>query len=169
MTPPAASDRRHLYLVALGSNMRARGLRPRQVLGAAVEALAKSGFEIVAVSPILTSAPLGPSARRYANAAAVIEGLHLPLETLARLQQIERSFGRRRRGQRWRARPLDLDIVLWSGGALASAALTIPHPRFRERRFVLDPAVAIAPGWRDPLSGRTLRQLAVRLRRPRPL
>jgi 2-amino-4-hydroxy-6-hydroxymethyldihydropteridine diphosphokinase len=58
---------------------------------------------------------------------------------------------------------LDLDIVLWSGGAWASPGLTIPHPRFRTRQFVLGPAASIAPTWRDPLSGLTLRQLAYRL------
>jgi 2-amino-4-hydroxy-6-hydroxymethyldihydropteridine diphosphokinase len=57
---------------------------------------------------------------------------------------------------------LDLDIVLWSGGAWSSPDLTVPHIAFRERGFVLDPAAAIAPAWRDPVSGLTLRQLAAR-------
>jgi 2-amino-4-hydroxy-6-hydroxymethyldihydropteridine diphosphokinase len=64
---------------------------------------------------------------------------------------------------------LDLDVVLWSGGAWASSRLTVPHAAFRTRTFVLDPAATIAPDWRDPLTGLTLRQLAVRLRRRRPL
>jgi 2-amino-4-hydroxy-6-hydroxymethyldihydropteridine diphosphokinase len=57
---------------------------------------------------------------------------------------------------------LDLDIVLWSGGAWSGPGLTVPHIAFRERRFVLDPAAEVAPAWRDPVSGRTLRQLAAR-------
>ena len=83
-------------------------------------------------------------------------------ETLEHLQSIEEKFGRERRGQRWRARTLDLDIVLWSGGAWHSTTLSIPHPLFREREFVLRPAAEIAADWRDPVSGHTLRQLARR-------
>uniref|UniRef100_UPI0015771B8A 2-amino-4-hydroxy-6- hydroxymethyldihydropteridine diphosphokinase n=1 Tax=Sphingomonas bacterium TaxID=1895847 RepID=UPI0015771B8A len=79
-----------------------------------------------------------------------------------------RAFGRRR-GRRWGARVLDLDIVLWSGGSWRSPGLTIPHPAFRDRRFVLDPMVALAPRWRDPVTGLTIRQLAAQLTRRRPL
>jgi 2-amino-4-hydroxy-6-hydroxymethyldihydropteridine diphosphokinase len=85
-----------------------------------------------------------------------------PPDMLALLQAVEREFGRKRRGQRWRARTLDLDIVLWSGGIWVSPDLAIPHPAFRERAFVLTPAALIAPRWRDPLTGLTLRQLAAR-------
>jgi 2-amino-4-hydroxy-6-hydroxymethyldihydropteridine diphosphokinase len=90
-----------------------------------------------------------------------------PPDLLALLKQVEHAFGRRPGGQPWRARVLDLDIVLWSGGAFASDELTVPHPLFRKRAFVLLPAAEIAPGWRDPLSGRTVRQLRARLTRPR--
>jgi 2-amino-4-hydroxy-6-hydroxymethyldihydropteridine diphosphokinase len=85
------------------------------------------------------------------------------------LQAIEHAFGRRRAGARWRARVLDLDIVMWSGGAWASEQLVIPHPEFRRREFVLTPASAIAPSWRDPLTGRTIRHLTARLTRARAL
>lgn len=86
---------------------------------------------------------------------------------LARLKGIERAFGRRR-GQRWSARVIDLDIVLWSGGPWSSPGLTIPHMAFRERDFVLAPLLGVAPDWRDPLSGLTVRQLHARLRRVLP-
>src|SRR3546814_11143679 len=58
-----------------------------------------------------------------------------------------------------------LDIILWSGGAWADAWLSVPHRAFRERGFVLGPLLAIAPGWRDTLTGRTVRQPAHRQRR----
>ena len=140
---------------------------PGRVIGAALAALEAAGYTMEAVSRVHGSAADGPSRRRYANAAAVIAGDDDPPTLLARLQHIERAFGRRRRGQRWRARPLDLDIVLWSGGVWISEGLTVPHPAFRMRSFVLGPAVAIAGDWRDPATGLTLRHLHARLTRPR--
>jgi 2-amino-4-hydroxy-6-hydroxymethyldihydropteridine diphosphokinase len=153
----------HRYLIALGSNQRLPGVgRPRAVLDAAVAALAEEGWQVEAVSRWIESRPLGPSLRRYANGAALIAGDLDPPEALESLQAIERSFGRERRGQRWRSRTLDLDIVLWSGGAWHSPDLAIPHPAFRERRFVLEPAEQIAPQWRDPVTRLTVRQLSWR-------
>ena len=139
------------------------------MLAAALEALEAAGARIVAHSAILGTAPVGPSSRRYANAAAVIETELPPEEMLAALLEIERRFGRRRRGRRWRSRVLDLDLVLWSGGAYFAPHLTIPHPEFRGRAFVLGPASAIARHWRDPATGLSLRHLHTRLTRPRPL
>ena len=153
----------HRYIVALGSNMRLSGVGgPRAVLAAAIEALADRELDVLAVSPIIDSEPVGPSQRRYANAALLVASPHSPPDMLALLQAVERDFGRKRRGQRWRARTLDLDIVLWSGGIWVAPGLAIPHPAFRQRPFVLQPIAHIAPRWRDPLTGLTLRQLAAR-------
>jgi 2-amino-4-hydroxy-6-hydroxymethyldihydropteridine diphosphokinase len=148
------------YLIALGSNQRhaVHGLPPA-VIRAALAALEQHGLTVLAASPVRPSRPLGPSRRTYANAAAVIATSLDPDALLSRLKTIERSFGRRR-GLRWGARVLDLDIVLWEGGAWSSPGLTVPHVAFRLRPFVLEPAAAVAPDWRDPLSGRTVRQLA---------
>ena len=163
------------YLIALGGNVRhPRYGAPPKVLRAALKALDdETGLRLKAASRIVASAPLGPSRRRYANAAAIVRSKLDPPTLLARLQAIEHQFARRRRGRRWGARTLDLDIVLWSGGAWASPGLTIPHPAFRTRGFVLAPALAIARGWRDPLTGLTIAhlaaRLAARLRRPRPV
>ena len=154
----------HRYIVALGSNMQLSGVGgPRAVLGAAIEAFAADDEQdVLAISPTIESEPVGPSQRRYANAAMLAASPLSPPDVLALLQAVERDFGRKRRGQRWRARTLDLDIVLWSGGIWVSPDLAIPHPAFRERPFVLHPAAHIAPRWRDPLTGLTLRQLAAR-------
>ena len=150
---------KHRYLVALGSNMpHARHGPPEAVLRAA--------FKLKAVSPVLRSEPLGPSRRRYANAAAILKTRLDPGELLAALQGVEAGFGRKRRGQAWGARVLDLDIVLWSGGCHASPGLVIPHISFRSRRFVLQPACRIAGDWRDPVTGLKLRHLRARLTRP---
>jgi len=161
---------RQRYLIALGSNRRHhRYGRPRDVIGVASVELDKSGVRILRVGPVLRTAPVGPSLRRYANTAVIAETSLGPDELLALLKRIERKFGRRPGGQRWGTRVLDLDIVLWEGGTYASPALTIPHPLFRERGFVLEPAAAIAPDWRDPVTRLTLRQLKARLTARHPL
>ncbi len=153
----------HEYVIALGSNMRVpRVGGPRRVLAAAINVMAGKGVDVLEVSRIRSSLPVGPSYRRYANAAARVETPHGPEQFLALLQDIETRFGRKRRGARWRSRPLDLDIILWSGGAWLSPELTIPHPLFRIRDFVSRPAAEVAPHWRDPLSGLTLRQISTR-------
>jgi 2-amino-4-hydroxy-6-hydroxymethyldihydropteridine diphosphokinase len=155
------------YLIALGSNVRHHrfGL-PEQVLNAALAELARRGIKVQAAGPILRSAPVGPSLRRYANSAVVVKWNRSPEELLHELKVVEQLFGRRVGGQRWTSRVLDLDIVLWSGGIWASPGLSVPHPLFRTRNFVLEPAAAIAADWRDPLTGLTMRQLFTRMKRP---
>ena len=161
---------KHHYLIALGSNVRhQRHGPPRRVLAAALGALASQPkIKLRAASGVIESAPLGPSRRKYANAAALIRSKLAPDDLLHSLKALEARFGRRR-GKRWSARVLDLDIVLWDGGCWWSPRLTIPHPAFRERAFVAGPAAQIAPGWRDPISGFTLRQINARLTTRRAL
>jgi 2-amino-4-hydroxy-6-hydroxymethyldihydropteridine diphosphokinase len=146
------------YVIALGSNRRGRHGTPADEVRAALAAIGG----VVMTSPLVATAPLGPARRRFVNAAALIESEDSPPELLARLKAIETAFGRRR-GQRWTDRVIDLDIILWSGGAWTSDGLIVPHPEFRRRDFVLRPIAAIVPDWRDPLTGLTMRQLAARL------
>ncbi|MBC2668438.1 2-amino-4-hydroxy-6-hydroxymethyldihydropteridine diphosphokinase [Novosphingobium piscinae] len=169
---PAATGpgRLHRYVIALGANRwHPRHGSPRRTLAAAVQALVRDGLTIEAVSPWLASVPLGPSRRTYANGAMRVASPLAPAALLARLQQVETAFGRRRRGQAWSARVLDLDIVLWSGGCWTDRHLVIPHRHFRDRAFVLTPARAVAADWRDPVTGLTLRHLHARLTAPRAL
>jgi 2-amino-4-hydroxy-6-hydroxymethyldihydropteridine diphosphokinase len=128
-------------------------------------------IDVFAHSAIVPSAPVGPSQRRYANAAAILSTELTPPALLRRLHYIENHFGRMRRGQTWRARTLDLDILLWSGGIWADSdpELAIPHPALRTRAFVLTPAAMIAPDWRDPVTGLSIRQLQSRFHRPKRL
>ncbi len=157
---------KHRYLLALGSNVRhPRYGSPRDVVRAAMVRLDRKGLKVERTSPIISSAPLGPSRRRFANAAVVVRTSKKPPAVLARVQKIERKFGRKRAGLHWRARVLDIDIALWSGGPWASKSLIIPHVALRERDFVLHPALAIAPNWRDPVTGLSIRHLTSRLTR----
>ena len=153
----------HSYVIAMGSNMRVPKVGgPRRVLAAAAEILEDRNIALLEMSRVISSAPVGPSQRRYANAAALVETTLAPDCMLRELQSVEREFGRKKAGARWRARQLDLDIILWSGGMWLSPGLMIPHPHFRRRSFVLGPAEEVAPRWRDPVSGLTIRQIAGR-------
>jgi 2-amino-4-hydroxy-6-hydroxymethyldihydropteridine diphosphokinase len=150
------------YLIALGSNRPGSWGSPEQAVRRALGLL-----DPAATSRLLHTPPLGPSRRRFVNAVAIIETDLTPQHLIAHLKSLERDAGRRP-GQRWSARPLDLDIIGWSGGIHASPGLSIPHPHFRERRFVLVPLAEIAPEWRDPVSHFAARQLRARLDRKRP-
>ncbi|MFZ4381720.1 MAG: 2-amino-4-hydroxy-6-hydroxymethyldihydropteridine diphosphokinase [Sandarakinorhabdus sp.] len=149
--------------VAIGSNRcHGRFGRPAGVVRAAIAALPG----VVAASPVIATAPLGPGTRRYANALVALDWPGTLPELLALLQGMERDFGRRR-GQRWGDRVLDLDLVAAGNMVLRDRRLRVPHPELARRRFVLDPLVAVAPDWRDPVTQRTARQLRARLLRPK--
>jgi 2-amino-4-hydroxy-6-hydroxymethyldihydropteridine diphosphokinase len=148
-----------IYAVALGSNRRGRHGAPGETVRAAARAIGADRLSRVRTTPAL-----GPAGRAFANAVALLESELDPPRLLARLKATERSFGRRA-GRRWGPRILDLDIILWSEGPFEAAGLVIPHPSFRERSFVLEPLAELAADWRDPISGRSVRQLLARLRR----
>lgn len=159
----------HRYLVALGSNVpHPRHGTPRAVLRAAFKALDAEGLTLEAAASIHNSAPIGPSRRQYANSAALVRTALPPEALLRHLKAIEARFGRRPSGMRWRSRVLDLDVILWDGGTFSSPILTIPHPHYATRTFVLVPAAQIAPNWSAPRTGLTLQHQSTRLTRPRP-
>jgi 2-amino-4-hydroxy-6-hydroxymethyldihydropteridine diphosphokinase len=147
------------YAIALGSNRRGRHGAPAATVRAAAAAIGASRL-----SGVRLTAALGPAGRGFANAVAIVESELGPPALLALLKQVERDFGRRG-GRRWGPRILDLDIIWWSEGPWEGGGLVVPHPEFRRRRFVLEPLAEIAPRWRDPITGATVRQLLHRLGR----
>jgi 2-amino-4-hydroxy-6-hydroxymethyldihydropteridine diphosphokinase len=99
---------------------------------------------------------------RYLNAAMVGETSLSARELMAILLDLERERGRTRSGVR-AARTLDLDLILHGDAIVDEPGVTVPHPRFRERAFVLGPLAEIAPEWIDPVTGLSVRQLLSRL------
>ena len=75
---------------------------------------------------------------------------------------MEQEFGRTR-PYGGAPRTLDLDLILYGDEMIDEPGLIVPHPRFRERRFVLEPLAQVAPDWRDPVTGKTVSQLFERL------
>jgi 2-amino-4-hydroxy-6-hydroxymethyldihydropteridine diphosphokinase len=151
----------HLYAIAIGSNRRHvhHGL-PAGVVAAAIARL-DAEFDLFDASPIILNKAVGGAGRDFANAVALVESRLEPSDMLGKLKAIERDFGRRK-GRRWGARVLDLDLVAWDGSPVTSRRLTIPHPRLAEREFVLGPLTAIASNW-QVIGGLTPRHLASRL------
>ena len=148
-----------LYAIALGSNRRGRHGSPAATVRAAAAAIGARRLSTIRLTPAL-----GPAGRGFANAVALVESALDPPALLAELKRVERDFGRRA-GRRWGPRILDLDVILWSEGPWAGGGLIVPHPEFRRRRFVLEPLAELAPDWRDPITGATMRQLLHRLGR----
>ena len=112
------------------------------------------------VSSILETDPVDvPDEQpRYLNAVAVGETDLAPEDLLASLLAIERARGRERLSPK-AARTLDLDIILYGGRIMRTPTLEVPHPRFRDRAFVLGPLAELAPEWIDPVTGKTIRTL----------
>jgi 2-amino-4-hydroxy-6-hydroxymethyldihydropteridine diphosphokinase len=127
--------------VGLGSNL---GDRPAN-LRRALEGIRALG-DVVAVSSVYETAPVGgPEQGRYLNAVAVVETDLDPGALLEGCLALERALGRRRR-ERWGPRSIDLDVLLYGDTAVDRPGLTVPHPRMKERRFVLEP---LAEAWPD--------------------
>jgi len=131
------------------------------------ELLLAAGCQIVRQSSVMLTRPVGDDAGQdYKNAALLLLSERDPFDLLSLLQSIENTLGRDQRGGR-RPRTIDLDLVFHDNRVLESHRLTLPHPDYHYRRFVLDPLAEIAGDFVDPrlnLSVSALRQRL--LRRP---
>ena len=108
------------------------------------------------------TAPVGVGDQpRYLNGIVVGETSLSARDLLDRLLAIEREDGRERLAS-GAARTLDLDLIQYGNERLAEPGLEVPHPRFRERLFVLEPLAELAPDWIDPVSGDTVSALLQR-------
>lgn len=145
--------------IALGSNL---GDSP-QILAAAIAHLDSTpGISVQQTSRWYQTAPIGPPQPDYLNGCALVQVQLTPHQLLARLLEIENLFGRIRQ-ERWGPRTLDLDLLFYEDAIVATSELEVPHPRMRERAFVLVPLAEIAPDWVDPVSGEAIGQLLQRI------
>ena len=146
--------------LGLGSNLGDRRATIEAAL-ARVDTLPETG--VVAVSELSETEPVGVTDQpRFLNGVACLETELEPDQLLAGLQAVEDELGRVR-GERWGPRTIDLDILLYDDLVLRTKALTLPHPRLAERRFVLEPLAELAPGTRHPVLQKTVAELLTTL------
>jgi 2-amino-4-hydroxy-6-hydroxymethyldihydropteridine diphosphokinase len=176
-------NQKNTVLVAMGGNLESEIGPPRVTLGFALASLRimtnslvrKSKYFVTPCFPI----GYGPD---YVNAAVSFQFQGESHDLLAILHRIEANFGRRRT-HRWGGRVLDLDLLafgdeiaptvkvfeVWRDKPLTEQVsqtpqeLILPHPRMQDRAFVLGPLMDVAPDWRHPVSGHTVRQMYNRL------
>jgi 2-amino-4-hydroxy-6-hydroxymethyldihydropteridine diphosphokinase len=139
--------------LALGSNV---GDRERYIHDAvaSLAALVSS----LHLSRLFETEPVGMAGdqRRVVNAAAIGDTILPARDLLERMLAIEQQLGRTR-PHPGAARTVDLDLILYADSIIEEPpSLVVPHPRFRERRFVLEPLADIAPDWTDPVTGFTI-------------
>ncbi|MEO0665233.1 MAG: 2-amino-4-hydroxy-6-hydroxymethyldihydropteridine diphosphokinase [Pseudomonadota bacterium] len=170
---------RREHLLALGANLPSASGPPATTLRLALHYTEQYSCKIVKLARLFRSPafPAG-SGPDYINSAALIEGPADPEEMLALLHKVENDLGRERAG-RWGARVIDLDLLatgdevvpdaetygVWNALPLAVQQtqtpdeLILPHPRLHERAFVLVPLLDVAPDWRHPVLGQTVREM----------
>jgi len=147
-----------VYL-GLGSNLGDRAA----MLQAAIDQLHQEEVSIVRSSSVYETEPMGRRNQPwFLNLVAEARTNLFPLQLLARLQRIEQRLGRRR-GIDKGPRPIDIDILLFGNFIVHTPKLVIPHPRFAERRFVLEPMAELSPDLRDPVTRCSVRELLGKL------
>ena len=150
-------------LIALGANMPSAAGPPAQTLKAALAALGDAGVVVLKVSSFSqTEAWPDPGDQPFTNAVATVQTSLQPFALLELLHATETAFGRVR-SQPNAPRTLDLDLLAHGGTIADGQALTLPHPRLAQRRFVLEPLAEVAPHWRHPITGLTADEMLARL------
>ena len=143
-------------LLSLGSNL---GNREETLLGAFARIRRADGLLLDAASSLYETEPFGlPAGRLFVNAACAVRTALPPRDLLELCLSIEREFGRTRGGQSL-DRTLDIDLLAYGGLAISEPGLVVPHPRLRERLFVLVPLAEIRPDIMLPPDGKTVREI----------
>lgn len=141
------------YILGLGSNLGERA----DLLAQAIRSIGMlPGVQVLAVSQAVDSDPVGYADQpNFLNLCLAIVCDRNPDELLVETLEIERKLGRERTAQRNGPRTLDIDLLFYEGGSWESPTVTLPHPRWSSRGFVIlplrnllqDPALAKLPAW----------------------
>lgn len=145
---------KNVYL-GFGSNIGDREAQIRR----AIELLDSEELRLVRVSSFYETEPIGFTKQRwFMNCVAEFATQLFPRQLLHRIQRVELQLGRRRAVVNG-PRTIDIDILLFGDAVVKTEELEVPHPRFRERRFVLAPLAELNPELRDPVTRRTVSDL----------
>ncbi len=138
----------------IGSNLGNRSL----YLENACAEIRKEIGEIVSQSSIYQTEAWGVTDQpAFLNQALVVQSTSSPQFLLTQLKKIELRLGRKLR-EKWYQREIDIDIIFYDNEIVNSERLTIPHPLYKERNFVLIPLLEIIPEWIDPISKLTVNE-----------
>lgn len=147
----------HRALIGVGSNL---GDRRANIAEAVAKAQELAGTRMLRSSSLYESEPHGDAKTWFYNAAVELETEFSPQDLLKNLLEIEKAMGRKRvKGKKFGSRIIDLDLLFYDNVVLSGRKLKLPHPRIKERRFVLQPLAEIAPQQSDPETGQTISQL----------
>ena len=135
-----------MIVIALGTSLADKAANLRD---------AASFLESISDEPLIRSSiwetePVGPSENLFYNAVVALRSDLTPSALLALLKDYEEQAGRDLSAERWSDRIIDLDIIGYNGQLYMDADLEIPHPRYNNRLFVLEPLREIDPDWTDP-------------------
>lgn len=166
---PWLLSRGNVAWLGLGGNVAGTWGNPVDSFRQAITTMQNSGLRIIAISPVVSSPPLGRVRQPwYRNSVVAVSGPLSTAELLRLVKRLEREAGRRP-GARWGARPLDIDILSHGSRLIRAHAkssrqgpLVVPHPEAHRRGFVLVPLARLAPSWRHPRLGVTARTLLAR-------
>ena len=147
----------HTVYLSLGSNMGDKN----GYLQGAIEAFREDSFcQVEKLSSFLLTKPYGYVEQDdFLNACIKIKTLYSPQELLGKVQEIEHKAGRKREGQRWGPRTLDIDILLFDDIVKEEESLCLPHIELHKRTFVLRPLEEIAPYLRHPVRLQTVKEM----------
>lgn len=141
--------------IALGSN---QGESLSILENALLKLTQTPKIKIISRSSWYSTVAVGPPQPDYLNGCIILNVDLSPYALLETLLEVEQQFGRIRR-QKWGPRTLDLDLLLYGDLILKTSKLQIPHPRMKERAFVLIPLAEIASDWIDPITGLSIADL----------
>jgi len=143
-------------LLSLGSNLGDRDGNLRTAL----EQLEEAGISVTRRSSLYETEPVELQTQpNFVNMVCEVKTQLSPDQLLKTCLAVERKMGRKRR-QKWGPRKIDIDILFYGNKIIDQPQLQIPHPRLRQRRFVLIPLEEIQSSFRDPKTGKTLTQLS---------
>jgi len=139
-----------LIYLGLGSN-----IEPEKNLGRAVREL-RNKYGDLEVSAVYRSAALGFAGDDFLNLVVGLRSNDEPLEIVSEIERLHNLVGRTRGSDKWEARPLDIDLLLYNDRVIDERPVRVPRSDILEYSFVLRPLAELAPDLRHPVTGKTI-------------